>query len=40
MVFAASLDSPNTSYALTAREVGHDADRTATAPVSTGRCAD
>jgi S1-C subfamily serine protease len=40
MVFAASLDSPNTSYALTAREVGHDADRTATAPVSTGGCAD
>jgi S1-C subfamily serine protease len=40
MVFATSLDSPNTSYALTEQEVGPDADRTATAPVSTGQCAD
>jgi S1-C subfamily serine protease len=40
LVFAAKMDDPNTSYALTTREVAPDTDRTATAPVSTGRCAD
>lgn len=40
VVFAAAADDPDTGYALTAREAASDADRgrTATAPVSTGRC--
>jgi S1-C subfamily serine protease len=42
VIFAAALDSPSTGYALTAKEVGADADtgRTASAPVSTGTCSD
>ena len=42
MIFAASLNDANTGYALTAREVAADAQagRTATQPVSTGRCSD
>ncbi len=40
VVFAASIDNPDTGYALTAAEVASDAQagRTATAPVSTQAC--
>ncbi len=40
VVFATALDSSDTGYALTDAEISPDADRgrTATAPVSTGRC--
>jgi S1-C subfamily serine protease len=42
VIFAAALNDNNTGYALTAREVAADAQagRTATQPVSTGRCSD
>jgi S1-C subfamily serine protease len=40
VVFAASVDQPDTGYALTAGEVASDVTRgeSATTPVSTGRC--
>lgn len=42
MVFAANLDDPQGSYALTASELGSQADagRTAVSAVSTGRCSE
>ena len=41
VIFAASITDSSTGYALTAKQVAHDAatGRTATSPVSTGKCA-